>query len=102
MIHISYHIYEIVDSKKKLFLNCFLFARFDSKSYFQFRGGGAWVPGPHHTRATPPPLFYLRVTFVFLFRGFFILTTFFIFPGIFENPASAVKTSCKRNINLKK
>ena len=37
MIHISYHIYEIVDSKKKLFLNSFLFARFDSKSYFQFR-----------------------------------------------------------------
>ena len=27
---------------------------------------------------------------------------FLYFPGIFENPAPGVKTSCQRNINFKK
>ena len=32
-----------------------------------------------------------------MLRGFLIMrTTFLYFPGMFENPALAVKTSCKR------
>ena len=37
-----------------------------------------------------------------MFRGFLIIkTTFSYFPGMFENPAPAIKTSCKQNINFK-
>ena len=34
--------------------------------------------------------------------GFDIEDAFSYFPGMFENPEPAVKTSCKRNINIKK
>ena len=45
---------------------------------------------------------WLLKTFIPVLRILIIKTTFSYFPGIFENPAPVVKTSYKRNINLKK
>jgi len=46
-------------------------------------------------------LYFRKYSFL-KFRGFLIIkTTFSYFPGVFENPAPAIKTSVKQDINEK-
>ena len=46
--------------------------------------------------------YFLKYSFLKFGRFLIMKTIFSYFPGMFENPAPAVKTGCKRNINLKK